>query len=176
MAEAFTPTSAEVGWAWSCIDDEHYLLALVVWLKSYQRLGCLPKLAEVPSAMAGHVRQVLGLADDEVAVRQAASASAKRHRALVRKRLGAAYEAARVRRVAEASLRRAVQSTDNPADLIKVALEELVRAVSCRAAPRWTRWPPWSARRSTPGSSGWSPVGWTARPGPGWCGCWWSIR
>ncbi|MEV3927689.1 DUF4158 domain-containing protein [Actinomadura coerulea] len=98
-------------------------------MKSYQRLGCLPKLAEVPSAVAGHVRQVLGLAEDEVAVRQAASASAKRHRALVRKRLGAAYEAARVRQVAEASLRRAVQSTDNPADLIKVALEELVRAV-----------------------------------------------
>ncbi|MEV3927688.1 hypothetical protein [Actinomadura coerulea] len=30
LTEAFTPTGAEVGWAWSCIDDEHYLLALVV--------------------------------------------------------------------------------------------------------------------------------------------------
>ncbi|GGU02159.1 hypothetical protein GCM10010177_71910 [Actinomadura citrea] len=77
--------------------------------------------------MAGHVRQVLGLADDEVALRQAASASAKRHRALVRKRLGVAYEAARVRQVAEAAIRRAVQSKDNPADLINVALEKLVR-------------------------------------------------
>jgi hypothetical protein len=83
LAEAFTPTGAEVEWARSCTDDEH-LLALVVWLKSYQRLGYFPKLADVPSAVAGHVRQVLGLADDEVALRQAASASAKRHRALVR--------------------------------------------------------------------------------------------
>jgi len=90
-------------------------------------LGYFPKLAEVPPALAGHVRQVLGLAEDEVALRQAASASAKRHRALVRKRLGVAYEAARVRQVAEAAIRKAVQSKDNPADLIKVALEELVR-------------------------------------------------
>lgn len=127
LAEAFTPTEAEVEWARSRTDDEHHLLALVVWLKSYQRLGYFPKLAEVPPPVAAHVRQVLGLAEDEVALRQAASASAKRHRALVRKRLGVSYEAARVRQVAEAAIRRAVQSKDNPADLINVALEELVR-------------------------------------------------
>jgi hypothetical protein len=109
LAEAFTPTKAEVEWARSRTDDEHHLLALVVWLKSYQRLGYFPKLAEVPPAVAGHARQVLGLAEDEVALRQAASASAKRHRALVRKRLGVSYEAARVRQVAEAAIRRAVQ-------------------------------------------------------------------
>ncbi len=62
LAEAFTPTEAEVEWARSCTDDEHHLLALVVWLKSYQRLGYFPKLTEVPAAVAGHVRQVLGLA------------------------------------------------------------------------------------------------------------------
>lgn len=72
LAEAFTPTGAEVEWARSCTDDEHHLLALVVWLKSYQRLGYFPKLAEVPPPVAAHVRQVLGLAEDEVALRQAA--------------------------------------------------------------------------------------------------------
>ena len=39
VAEAFTPTGAEVEWARSCTDDEHHLLALVVWLKSYQPVG-----------------------------------------------------------------------------------------------------------------------------------------
>ncbi|MEU9872820.1 DUF4158 domain-containing protein [Actinomadura sp. NPDC048021] len=63
LAEACTQTGAEVEWARSCTDDEHHLLTLVVWLKSFQRSGYFPKLAEVP-------------------------ASAKRHRALVRKRLG----------------------------------------------------------------------------------------
>jgi hypothetical protein len=37
LAEWFTPTEAEVVWARSCSDDEHHLLALVVWLRSYQR-------------------------------------------------------------------------------------------------------------------------------------------
>ena len=38
------------------------------------------------------------------------------------------YDTARVRQVAEQAIRKAVQAKDNPADLINVALEELVRA------------------------------------------------
>ncbi|MBB4944114.1 hypothetical protein FHR32_008517 [Streptosporangium album] len=38
------------------------------------------------------------------------------------------YEPARVRQIAEDAIRKAVQAKDNPADLINVALEELVRA------------------------------------------------
>ncbi|WP_343075350.1 DUF4158 domain-containing protein [Actinopolyspora biskrensis] len=56
----------------------------MVRLKSYQRLGCFPKLADVPSVLVEHVRDT-----------QAILA--------------------------------AVQTKDNPADLINVALEELVR-------------------------------------------------
>jgi hypothetical protein len=50
-----------------------------------------------------------------------------------RKRLGVTYEAARVRQIAEKAIREGVQSKDNPADLINVALEELVPP-SVRAA------------------------------------------
>ncbi|MEU4704535.1 Tn3 family transposase [Nonomuraea dietziae] len=127
LAADFTPTDAEVGWARGHTQDEHHLLMLVVWLKSYQRLGYFPKIAEVPAAVAGHVRGALGLAD-EVELRQAAPMTASRHRAFVRKRLGVSYESARVRRIAEQAVRKAVRSKDNPADLINVALEELVRA------------------------------------------------
>ncbi|GAA3813528.1 hypothetical protein GCM10022226_37820 [Sphaerisporangium flaviroseum] len=81
----------------------------------------------MPAAVSGHVRGALGLAD-EVELRQAAPMTASRHRAFVRKRMGVSYEAARVRRIAEEAVRKAVQSKDNPADLINVALEELVRA------------------------------------------------
>ena len=38
------------------------------------------------------------------------------------------YDPARVRQVAERAIRKAAQAKDNPADLINVALEELVRA------------------------------------------------
>jgi hypothetical protein len=45
----------------------------------------------------------------------------------VREQLGVKYVLAAVRAVAEAVIRKAVQSKDNPADLINVALDELVR-------------------------------------------------
>ncbi|MFI7054275.1 DUF4158 domain-containing protein [Streptosporangium canum] len=53
---------------------------------------------------------------------------AKRHRSFVRTRVGAAYDAAGVRAVAAEAIRKAAQAEDNPADLVNVALEELVRA------------------------------------------------
>ena len=42
--------------------------------------------------------------------------------------MGVTYDAAGVRKIAEDAIRKAVQAKDNPADLINVALEELVRA------------------------------------------------
>jgi hypothetical protein len=74
-----------------------------------------------------HILARLALADD-VGLEQAATRSANRHREFVRSRLGVVYDAAGVRKVAEDAIRRAVQTKDNPADLINVALEELVRA------------------------------------------------
>ena len=43
LAEAFTPSDGEVDWARGRTQDARHLLALVVWLKSYQRLGYFPK-------------------------------------------------------------------------------------------------------------------------------------
>lgn len=63
-----------------------------------------------------------------VVLEDAAERSAKRHRSFVRTRMGVTYDAARVREVADEAIRKAAQAKDNPADLINVALEELVRA------------------------------------------------
>ena len=59
---------------------------------------------------------------------QAAERTAKRHREFVRASLKVTYDVAKVRQVAEQAIRKAVQAKGNPADLINVALEELVRA------------------------------------------------
>lgn len=127
LAEAFTPSTTEVEWARGRTQDPQHLLALAVWLKSYQRLGYFPKLDDVPEAVTRHVRGALELAED-IELEQAAVRSAKRHRQFVRDHLQVVYEPARVRRIAEEAIRQAVQTKDNPADLINVALEELVRA------------------------------------------------
>ncbi|WP_246238311.1 DUF4158 domain-containing protein, partial [Acrocarpospora corrugata] len=126
LAEAFTPTPEEIAWAHGKTQSGQHLLALVVRLKCYQRLGYFAKLADVPAAVVDHVRGVLELPDAVVAETDA-DRTAKRHRQFVRERLGVKYEAVRVRAVAEQAIRSAVQTKDNPADLINVALEELVR-------------------------------------------------
>ena len=146
LAEAFSPTDAEVEWARGRTQDQQHLLALVVWLKSFQRLGYFPKVEDVPLVVIGHVRAALGLGEG-AELERAAVRSAKRHRKFVRERMGVTYDAAGVRKIAEDAIRKAVQAKDNPADLINVALDELVRVRSnCPAIPRWMRW----RRRSAP--------------------------
>ena len=126
LAEAFTPTPDEMEWARVKTTAGQHLLALVLLLKCYQRLGYFPKLAEVPAAVVDHVRGTLGLPEDVLATHES-DRTLWRHRELVRTRMGVKYTPATVREVAEAAIRKAVQSKDNPADLINVALDELVR-------------------------------------------------
>lgn len=97
-----------------------------MWLKAYQRLGYFPKLAGVPAVVAEHVRSVVGLPEG-VMLAEAAERSAKRNRSFVRTRMGVTYDAG-VRAVAAEAIRKAAQAKDNPADLINVMVEELVRA------------------------------------------------
>ena len=96
LAESFTPSGDEVEWARSrtAQDDERRLLALVVWLKSYQRLGYFPKVDDVPAVVARHVRDALGLAGD-VELEQPVERTAKRYRELVRARMKVTYEGSR---------------------------------------------------------------------------------
>ncbi|WP_223838544.1 DUF4158 domain-containing protein [Saccharopolyspora pogona] len=60
LAEAFTPTSDEIAWARGKTQNEPHLLALLVRLKCYQRLGYFAKLADVPAVVVDHVRGVMG--------------------------------------------------------------------------------------------------------------------
>ncbi|MGQ0775574.1 MAG: DUF4158 domain-containing protein [Pseudonocardiales bacterium] len=127
LAEAFTPVADEVEWARGRSQGEPNFLALVVLLKCYQRLGYFPKLADVPVVVVSHVRTALGLADDVAAVHES-DRTLWRHRDYVRDRLNVVYRPAEARAIAEKAIRKAVTTKDNPADLINVALEELVRA------------------------------------------------
>ncbi|WP_220448267.1 DUF4158 domain-containing protein [Nonomuraea diastatica] len=83
LAEAFTPTSDEITWAYGKTQSEQHLLALLVRLKCYQRLGYFAKLTDVPAAVVDHVRGVLELPDAVVAETDA-DRTAKRHRQFVR--------------------------------------------------------------------------------------------
>jgi hypothetical protein len=131
-------------------------LALLAWLKSFQYLGYFPGLHEVPGPVLAQVRSALGLAED-VRAEVDADRTGKRYRENIRLRLGVKSDKAASRDVAEAAVRAAAQSKDNPADLINVAIEHLVRRrleLPGYSTPRWTGWSPGSAPRSTRACSG----------------------
>ncbi|MFB7918287.1 DUF4158 domain-containing protein [Streptomyces sp. NPDC056061] len=64
----FTPTRDELQWAADATDGDEHLLALLLMLKSYQRMGCFPALEDVP---------------EQVVVREAAGGAAGGHAAAV---------------------------------------------------------------------------------------------
>jgi len=127
LVEWFTPTPEETAWARGKTTTDQTFLALVTWLRCYQRQRRFPELDEVPAVVVEHIRTGLGLPDDVAAAVESVR-SAARYRDHIREWLGVKYDAADVRGVAEAAIRAAAVTKDNPADLINVALEELLQA------------------------------------------------
>jgi uncharacterized protein DUF4158 len=58
---ALTPTEDEVAWARERARSGEHLLALVLSLRCFQRLGYFPRADDVPLAVVEHVRRCLEL-------------------------------------------------------------------------------------------------------------------
>jgi hypothetical protein len=84
LAESFTPSEDEIAWARGRTQSDQHLLALLVWLKSYQRLGHFPKLDDVPDPVVTHIRAAAGLGSDVVLAVYDSPRMAKWHRQQVR--------------------------------------------------------------------------------------------
>ncbi|MFF3546718.1 DUF4158 domain-containing protein [Streptomyces platensis] len=112
----FSPTRDELQWASDATDCDEHLLALLLMLKSYQRMGCFPKLEDVPAMMVDFVRRHMELPEGTLPVYQAEK-TAKNHRGLVRKRVGVLYDQAEARRIVEQSIRKEAAAKNRPADL-----------------------------------------------------------
>ncbi|CDR01229.1 DUF4158 domain-containing protein [Streptomyces iranensis] len=84
----FEPSREEVEWATARTDCDEHLLAQVLVLKSYQRMGCFPKLDEVPNTVVDFVRRAADLPEGTVPRNR----TAERQRTAVRQRAGLSYE------------------------------------------------------------------------------------
>lgn len=122
----FTPSPEEVAWAERRTGSPESCFALVLALKCFQKMARFPSPDEIPEVVIDHVRRCLELAED-VWPDHGSSPSAKAHRKLVRQRQGVKYDAGRARAIAAVAIRKAAQAKNNPADLINVAIEELLR-------------------------------------------------
>jgi hypothetical protein len=143
----FSPTRDEVEWASGATDCDEHLPALLLMLKSYQRMGCFPKLEDVPELVVDFVRRAVDLPEGTLPLYRVVK-TAKNHRSLVRQRVGVVYDQAEARRIAEASIRKEAAAKNRPDDLINIALERVVGpGWRCRRSPPSTRWPRRSAKR-----------------------------
>ncbi|WP_424922611.1 DUF4158 domain-containing protein [Streptomyces sp. wa53] len=123
----FSPTRDEIRWAADATDGDEHLLALLLMLKSYQRMGCFPALEDVPEQVVEFVRRQVELPEGMLPLYRA-ERTAKHHRGLVRKKAGVKYDQGEARRIVERSIRREAAAKNRPADLINIALEKIVEA------------------------------------------------
>src|SRR5713101_481093 len=100
-----SPTVDEITWAREQTRSESHLLALVLSLKCFQRLGYFPTLEEIPEVVLLHVRRCLGLKEDVGPTRGERTATTQR--VLVRRRVGVTYDPERALAIAADAIRTA---------------------------------------------------------------------
>jgi TnpA family transposase len=122
-----SPSAEEVLWARDHARSDPHLLALVVSLKCFQRLGYFPRRDDIPVAVIDHLRRCLELPegiDPEVGSERTGTSQHQ----LIRDKVGVALDPERARMVAAEAIRAAAEVKNNPPDLINVALEMTVKA------------------------------------------------
>lgn len=126
LVTAYTPTDAELAFITDSARQPGHRLTLALLLKSFQRLGYFPAIDEVPAAVVRHLRNALRY---RVQVKPADIAPNKRYRYFQRIRtyLQVRAYADGGLDVAARAIHQAAAVMDNPADLINVAIEQLVR-------------------------------------------------
>ena len=126
LGEIYTPTKSEIAFAYSTTNGQSNILNLVVSLKAFQRLGYFPKIAEVPNSILNHVRGCLKLPNEIILVYEN-SKTMYRHRTAIREYLKVNPFDKNARHFCVQSVYESAQVMDNPADLINVAIGELVK-------------------------------------------------
>lgn len=121
----YTPSDDELGFARTLARKAQPRFGLLLLLKSFQRLGYFPAVEEIPPAIVQHVRATSGV-DADVSPTYAEMRTLYRHHQAIRDHLGVSVWGDHGLQVASEAMATAAEVMDNPADLINVAIEELV--------------------------------------------------
>lgn len=128
LDEIYTPTKAEVNLSCQVTKGPRARLGFLVLLKSFQRLGYFPRLESVSKQIIHHVAQKseLPVPPDGLEGYDEAGTRA-RHQSVIREVLRVQPFGSGARRVVVEAVADAAQTKNDLADLINVAIEELVR-------------------------------------------------
>jgi hypothetical protein len=126
LAEVYSLTDDERRFVQVTARGDRLRLSLAVLLKAFRRLGYFPSLAEVPVVIVGHLRGSLGL-PTEIRPGYDETRTLYRHHQAIRTFLEVRPYGPAGRHVAAAAVHQAATVKDHPADLLNIAIEELVR-------------------------------------------------
>ena len=125
LDEFYTPTEAEIAFVNQAATGKLQQLTLMILLKSFQKLGYLPRLSQTPVQIQIHIAQGMGwLLPPEP--RTVPPRTRNRYRQVIYSYLDIKPYRAGGTAVVEQSVRQAAMTMSDPADLINVAIEQLV--------------------------------------------------
>lgn len=125
LREVYTPTPAEIAFGLSTTHGQVNFLNSIVLLKTFQRLGYFPKLTDIPKSLVDRIRTSLSLPDN-ICVGYEQSRTMYRHRTAIREYLNVTPFNQSARHLAVTTVYKSASVMDNPADLINVAIDELI--------------------------------------------------
>lgn len=121
----YIPTNDELSFACLIARKAQVRFGLLLLLKAFQRLGYFPAVEDIQATVVQHVREAADI-DAETLLVYDEPRTLYWHHQTIRDRLGVSTWGEQGLKVAGEAMATAVEVKDNPADLINVAIEELV--------------------------------------------------
>lgn len=126
LKNIYTPTTEDKLFATEYTRNDNNYLNLLVALKSFQRLGYFPKLEQIPLSIINHLKKILCLSE-EVTIGYVNPRTYHRHQHLIREKIKVNKFDNKAQEYLEIKVKEKAYLMGNPADLINVAIEELVK-------------------------------------------------
>jgi TnpA family transposase len=126
LGEIYTPTRIEIAFALKVTTGEENHFNLLVLLKVFQKLGYFPQIGDIPVAIINHVRAALHLRED-MGLNYQYPPTLSRHKKAIRSYLQVTPFNQKGKALITEIIIESAYRMDNPADLINVAIEELVK-------------------------------------------------
>jgi len=127
LADFYTLTEAESDFIRGKASGQKPQLSLAILLKAFQKLGYLPQINDVPSQVRQHMATQLSLPDVPDEVINLPDSSRKRYRRAIRAYLQVKPYGQKGQQIVIQVVRQSAETMSDPADLINVAIEQLVR-------------------------------------------------
>ena len=126
LKQIYTPTKAEIALAFEVTAGKENYFKCLVLLKSFQRLGYFPKMEDIPVTIVRYIQTVLEC-EENILCRYECPQTLSRHKKAIRSYLQITPFNQKAKNQIIEVIKKSTLRMDNPADLINIAIEVLVK-------------------------------------------------